>query len=286
MTLYSDLPISEIGPNAANAIEYFLAAIPAGTLRTFLANNGYHKILTAAKVKKDLKELRAMDSSYKGHRLEYTEGIGGDVGTFAVRLDAAQPSPGAPALAQCLRFDFPHEIVIHLGADRMVDLICELAVRFPYSSGSAGYSFNRSGQDEVYEAQEVNAMLKRYSGFEAGDPDMWWYMRGCTPRPQWLNLVGPVVASQLGGIEAIRLKLPDCEFRQVGGGWMIRSARLPIIGDENRRATDIGCLPDVARALSATRVKLNLINDDPEVFDLMKWLAAFDERTSKDWENG
>lgn len=285
LALYTSMPLSEVGPFVANAIEVFIAAIPAGSLRSYLANNGYHKPLTATKIKKDLRELRAVDASYKGYRLEYSEGLEGDVGLFAVRFDGVIASDGLSDTAQYLRFDLPENAEQQFGVEPLVDLCCSLAAQFPFFSGNAGFAFKRSGQAETYESREINAMLVRYLGFEGGYGRQRWHMRNHTPRPNWLSFLGSDLLFQLGGIAKLQNQLPNCQFRQVGDGWVIRAAKYPIIGDVNRQALDIGCLPDVALTLKSTRVCITEMGEDQEIFDAEKWLAAFDDRSPTPWNN-
>jgi hypothetical protein len=108
-------------------------------------------------------------------------------------------------------------------------------------------------------------------------------MREHTFTAHWLNYVDQKLAAKLGGLKQITAKLPDCEVNKLSSGVLIRGARLPPIGDANRGAKDLGCLPDVARVLAPVRCKIDGFGE-PD-FDSLKWLARLDKLPSRKWDN-
>ncbi|MFH0925846.1 MAG: type VI immunity family protein [bacterium] len=119
----------------------------------------------------------------------------------------------------------------------------------------------------------------RYFGFDPSYDDSADDMKGHTFSAHWINLLNNELIEAVGGIDAIENVLPNADIRKLNNGVFIRGAKLPPIGDINRGANDIGCLPDVARLLQPTRIELSGFGS-PD-FDPMPWLARYDEMTSR-----
>ena len=68
---------------------------------------------------------------------------------------------------------------------------------------------------------------------------------------------------------------------------LIRGAKLPPIGDINRKAPDLGWLPEVARILKPTRVDVSAtyLGKAGPSFDALKWIARLDDLDPRPWNN-
>ena len=103
----------------------------------------------------------------------------------------------------------------------------------------------------------------------------------------WLNYIDDGFAESRGGSNTIVKALPECDVRKLKKGVLIRGAKLPPIGDINRKALDLGRLPEVARLLKPTRLTLEgtpFAVKDPN-FDATDWIERMDDLDPRPWDN-
>ena len=286
--LYCDVRTPKMGPNIAEVVTRYLSFIKPASLRTYLSNNGLHKPLSDRQIAKDFKLLRNMPADYEDFRLRYTESVSGDAGTHEIYyisyLDSHAKDGVIPSKLNLLRMEFPIGVLDQVGIEAFIVFLSETAEALPFQSGNAGYAFQRDLTHERDAAKAVVRLLPRYQGFDPSYEDASLDMKNHTLTAHWINLLNHKMITKLGGIQTVRDALPTCEIRELKNGVLIRSARLPPIGDVNQKSPDIGCLPDVARLLRPTRVELAGLGLPSETFDAMAWLARFDTMPSKDWE--
>jgi hypothetical protein len=154
-------------------------------------------------------------------------------------------------------------------------------------SGHAGLTFKTTPGSQGDAASEIFKRLPRYFGFSPCDFSLRNEMLGHTFVAHWLNYVDQGLAASLGGPNAIVSSLPECDVRKLKKGLLIRGAKLPPIGDINRKAPDLGRLPEVSRLLKPTRLDIEttyLANDDP-TFDAGAWIERMDELDARAWDN-
>lgn len=284
LTFYIDEPLAVTCSSAADLIDFFFSIMPKATLRTFKAKDGYYKPLTDRQTAKDLKALRNLPPDYRGFTLDYSEAELGQVGTYAVLIEAMNPSDSRPAVSNMVRLEFPENILEAWGEDRFLQVIRDAAEILPFFSGHAGFAFKHALPLEKQALASIAPLLPRYLGFDTSDYWMATRMRGHTVTSYWINLLGPQLSEKLGGIEAMRAAVGGAEIKSLRNGTWIRGARLPPIGDINHGASDIGQLPDVARLLRPARCP-NPRSGHNANFDINTWLARFDDLPSKNWEN-
>lgn len=130
----------------------------------------------------------------------------------------------------------------------------------------------------------VNQLLPRYHGFDPSYDDARYFLKGRVFGAHWLNLLSSELVQKLGGVDAVRAAVPQAELRPLEHGLLIRSAFRPPVGDVNRQAKDIGCLPDVARLLRPIRFQAAGFGQPREVFDASAWLARYDDKESQPWK--
>ena len=112
-------------------------------------------------------------------------------------------------------------------------------------------------------------------------------MLGHTFAAHWLNYTDDDLTASLGGPKAIAKVLPECDVRKLKKGMLIRGSKLPPIGDINRKAPDLGCLPDVARLLKPTRLAIEetFFATEDENFDATAWIERMDSMDARPWDN-
>jgi hypothetical protein len=286
--LYCDVRTPEMGPSIAEAVTRYLAFIKPTSLRTYLSNNGLHKPLSDRQITKDLKLLRNMPADYEDFRLRYTESLTGDAGTHEIYyisyLDSHNKDAVIPSKLNLLRMEFPLGILDQVDIEEFIAFLIEIANTVPFQSGNAGYAFQRDLTHERDAAKAVARLLPRYQGFDPSYEEASLDMKNHTLTAHWINLLNGKMVAKLGGAKAVRAALPTSDIRELKTGVLIRSARLPPIGDVNQKSPDIGCLPDVARLLRPTRVEMEGLGLPSEAFDAMAWLARFDKMPSKNWD--
>jgi hypothetical protein len=286
--LYCDVRTSEMGPSIAEAVTRYLAFIKPTSLKTYLSNNGLHKPLSARQVTKDLNLLRHMPADYEDYRLRYTDSVTGDAGTHEIYylsyLDSHAKDAVIPSKLNVLRMEFPFGVLDQVGIEEFIAFLIEIADVLPFQSGNAGYAFQRDMTHPRDAALAVVRLLPRYQGFDPSYTDAALEMKNHTLTAHWINLLNDKMVAKLGGVKAVRAALPTSDIRELKNGVLIRSARLPPVGDVNRQSPDIGCLPDVARLLRPTRVEITGFGLPRQTFDAMAWLARFDAMPSKNWD--
>jgi len=285
--LYSDVSTPRMGPSIAEAVTEYLAFIKPAALQAYLANNGYHKPLSDRQITKDLKLLRNMPADYEDYRLRYSESATGDAGTHEIYYESYLDSHNEKknvAATNPFRMEFPFRILDQVGIEEFITFLIRIAEILPFQSGNAGYAFQRDMTHPEDAALAVVRLLPRYQGFDPSYAHACLRMKDHTPSAHWINLLSHKMVAKLGGVKAVRAALPTSDIRELKNGVLIRSARLPPIGDVNRQSPDIGCLPDVARLLRPIRVELTGLGMPRATFDAMAWLARFDTMPSKNWD--
>ncbi|HVE38422.1 MAG TPA: type VI immunity family protein [Planctomycetota bacterium] len=283
---YSTEPIHSLAPVLAKAIEATLAFIPQGTLKAHLAKNGFYKPLSPSLIQKFLKTLKDFPKAMVAWTMDWSEALDGDVGTHAIFFQGSMlANKNLQEETNILRLEFPPDVLETVGTDKVIAFLEQIASFFPFQTAHAGYAFKRSRMDPTVTAKEILKMLPRYSGFDPSYANIRYYMRNHTFTPQWITLLDEEMTKKAGGLEKIRAALPKAEVRKSGKAVLIRAAERPPIGDMNRKAKDIGLLPDVARLLAPTRIERDEFDQDADVFDAAKWLARFDKLKSLDWKN-
>lgn len=286
---YFDVPLLQLAPHIADALEAYLEFIAPEPLHTYYASNGFYRTLTPAKLTKDIKILRNMPRNYEGHEIEYSQGTDGAVGTHAFFFEGyLLNDKDMPRESNLLRMEFSSDMLDFVGLDRFIEFLSRVANLVPFQSGNVGFAFKRSQQDEEESMEEIKKLLPRYLGFDWSDKDALDEMRGCTPTPHWINFLNFKLAKKLGGLNRIKEALPEADIRELDKGLLIRAAKWPPIGDKNRKAKDIGLIPDVARFLRRTRYQPEEVyedDDELEYFDFMAWLARFDTLKARKWDN-
>jgi hypothetical protein len=266
----------------AEGIERYVAYVGPNALSVYSAANGRWKPWTQRQLDKDLRLLKSFPADHQGAHIDYdSDPVPGAYGVAlaASTLDAQIEGEWA----NLLRVDLPATWLDDSPIEEFLTFFETLIEAIEPDSASAGFAFKRT-EGTMQEAKlGVHARLPRYLGFDPCYSLIRYKLRGCTFAAHWLNFVGPRFIDRLGGVETIVEALRECGLRKLKCGVLIRGAELPPVGDVNRGARDLGCLPDVARLLKPTRVSMSAFGEPN--FDASAWLARFDDLPSSPWSN-
>jgi hypothetical protein len=201
----------EIAPAVWRALQTYLRAVPPRSLNWYgsddgdtlpLDNKGWEVIrkqmLERPWGAEWIVELEETDSEVGGYHFEY-DGRKLDADLFRHDEDSTSG----------VLFTFPTEYLLEHGPDHLRALALELARELPFSFGYASLAFV-SPHGLWYAARwELLGYLSRFLGFDL-------YHLGDTSRvigtrargAYWLTFLGQPLLGQLGGIDALRHKLP------------------------------------------------------------------------------
>src|SRR5262249_47412455 len=241
----------------AYGLERYIAFVGLDTLKSYAAKSGMWKSMSKRQLDKDVKHLRDFPNDHAAKHIQYDAGEGGEPGGFGVQISANVYSDVFPDKAGLMRFDLPPEwLEAHQveGVIEFVSGICQIA---RVQSAQVGLTFKTTPGSHDDAKPEILQMLPRYYGFSPCDFSLRNQMLGHTLTAHWLNYVDDELAAMVGGADTIVRALPECDVRKLTKGVLIRGAKLPPIGDINRKAPDLGWLPEVARVLKPTRVDIS-----------------------------
>lgn len=279
---YLTADLRSAGIQIAEVIRQYIRFVGTGALTYFLAENGTFKPLDDRRLQRDLGLLGALparpDLSW-----EYSSAGDGGVGDWRIRIFAADPDEDFPELTSLVRLEFPADAVDRLQLERLVQFIAAAAGALRPQWANAGWGFKRAEPFATEARKAVNQLLPRYLGFDPGFDLAALSMRDHALGAYWLNFLDESLFAKCGGEDTLRDTAPGVQVQRSGSTVMIRASRVPPIGDSNRNAPDLGCMPGVARFLRPVRVALEGLGDDR--FDVRSWLARLDDRPSLPWDN-
>jgi hypothetical protein len=283
--LYSNKSVHDLGSFAADTVELYLEYVGTEVLKTYVGNNGELRDLTVRRLSRDFRQLRTFPKTLGASWIEYDSDPDGWVGEYGVLLYATDFSryDHERESDNLLRLDFPPDYWRQRGLEAFIDFVVRISNTFPIESGNAGYSFKRTTGTKGVATGQINRLLPRYLGFDPCYQNVQYSMRGRTFGAHWINLMDDRLSTALGGFNAIAERLSEADVRQIDHGIFVRGSKVPPIGDSNRRAPDIGWLPEVSRVLKPTRVGLTRMGN--REFDARQWLARFDDMEVRPWDN-
>lgn len=284
---YFKAGVHEVAKELADGIERYVEFVSLDALKSYVAPSGNWKDMTKRQFDKDLKHLRDFPRDHAAIHIEYDSGEGGEPGGFGVNIAAHEDDENYKKRASALRVDFPSQWLDEHGTDEFINFVSEI-VQMPHvQSANVGFTFKSTSGSEGDAMLEVHKRLPRYFGFGPCNRHLRDEMLGHTFAAYWLNYLDDDLAAELGGFKTIAKTLAKCDVRKLKKGVLIRGAKLPPIGDINRKAPDLGCLPEVARLLKPTRLDIESTSFaiEDEDFDAIKWIERMDDMDSRPWDN-
>lgn len=282
-TYYLAAPLRASGPQIAQVLQRYMEFVGPDRLKSYLAENGSYKPLTAKRVQRDLKLLHAMPAG-ADLSWSYSSAEDSGVGDFKFRLRASEPDEDFPELVSILRLEFAQDAIQQFGAERLVSFAAAVASVLQPQSGHVGWAFKRAEGYEGEATKAINRLLPRYLGFDPCYELACLRMRDHSIGAHWIDFVETALFERCGGARALGAAAPQATHQQARDVVMIRAAESPPIGDANRGAGDLAQLPGVARFLAPVQVKLGGLGDAE--FDVSAWLGRFDAVPLADWKNG
>jgi hypothetical protein len=212
----------EVAPAVWRALQIYLRAIPPRSLNWYgsedgdtlpLDDKGWEhirwKMLDRPWGGEWLVELEETDSEVGGYHFEY-DGRKLDADLFCHDEDATSG----------VSFTFPTEYLLEHGPGHLRTLALELARELPFSFGYASLAVVSPHGMWYAARRELLPLLSRYLGldlYRLGETSL---IIGTRARgAYWLTFLGQPLLGQLGGPEALRLKLPfpDVSFQPLDG---------------------------------------------------------------------
>jgi len=270
-------------PRIADSIESYVRLIGKHNLRSYEGEDGSAKTLTDRRVERDLKVLRNLPKSADGYDLLYSSEINGSIGQFGIFVAAHDQDEDFPQQTSLVRFEFGENAFSDFGENALKKFAVASALQLGIQSGNVGFGFKRASGFDEETTKIINRLLPRYLGFDPCYNDAADEMLDHTMTAHWLNFLNNSLFTRCGGRQRFAVIAPSVPIEEIDNLIFIQAARVPPVGDQNMRALDLGCMPDVARFLSPIRVPLDGLGDDE--FDVDSWLARLDEIKSGPWEN-
>jgi hypothetical protein len=295
ITMYSQAEVGEVMIAAADVLEAYLDFVPPGAIAALYEppsdeySPGEYVQFNSSTRRDLLDDLRAGPPSLDvgGDGFELTATSNGHAGDYGAMLGAINFTDAdvANKVTSLLRLELPWNLLDTIEVDEPVDFFERVTKLFPFCSGNAGLSFIYTISYTTPAKEELQKLMPRFHGFDCDYNTAQLRMRGKSPPAHWLNFLDADLVAALGGEEALRSKLSECEVRSVSGGVLIRAAKFPPVVDVNRQGTDIGCLPSVARVLRPVRFDKATFVGLPDAQSGQAWLDRFDDLASGDWDN-
>lgn len=293
LTMYSVAPLAAVMSATADALESYLGYVAPGALASQFDDSEEEAEMLAfdADAQRELLDrLRAGpepdDDENQGVSLFGTgDGQAGNHGFHFAGIEVEQLKEGDKD-ASMLRLELPWDLPAQEGPDAVAAFIAQVAGMFPFCCGNAGLSFSYAAVATEEAIETLQKLLPRYAGFDSMFGAAYLKMRDKSPPAHWINLLDGRLIAALGGEKTLHPALAGCELRGIGKGLMIRAARVPPVVDVNWHGTDIGRLPDVARAILPVRLDAGMFTPMGNEERGLAWLARFDALTSGDWNNG
>lgn len=236
------------------AFEAYLAMVPPGALKWAAVGSGSEEWKPVAKNTFDRCRAQLKPEAVRKRPItsfELTDGDqGGQAPGYGLLVIGNPFDPEVPDEKSLLQAHFPAEVLADANREAFVSQVRELAALLPFVSGYVSPGLHWA---EIFKAQalkQARAVTRRHPGFDVQDNArartyLGTHVRGA----RWLTFLGPELAGQLGGADALRGALPeDVSIETVGHGLMIRAGDAPEIGDASRKV-DTPLLRAVAAAL-------------------------------------
>jgi hypothetical protein len=283
--VYFAAHVHEIAGQLAEGLERYVEFVGLDTLKSYAAKSGIWKPMSKRQLDRDLKHLRNFPDDHVGMRILYDAGEGGEPGGFGVSIASEIYDEVFPKQATLMRLDWPPQGLVERGIDELIDFVATTCQMEYVQSAHVGLTFKTTPGSHGHAKPTILAMLARYYGFSPCEFCLYYRMRDHTLTAHWLNYLSDEMAAALGGPDKIVEALGECEVRKLPTGVLIRGAKLPPIGDINRKAPDLGALPEVARLLKPTRVDITKTYLQAGDFDAVGWIERMDDLYTRSWDN-
>lgn len=282
LSIFYSESIETLGTYIADILEDYVNFIVPNKLETYYASNGTWKQLSGKIFTYTLKALRSLpEEATEFYEFHFGQLPEGSVGAYAAHLKASSLAneKDEPLETNWLLLEFPEDFLNQVSSHEFVQFVLRTANRRKYNSGISGYAFKQPFFTFEYEASiAIARMAMRYIGFDLNNDFIRYEMKDHIYNVSWLNLFGEEIVSALGGVENIKQQLPrTMEIIETSSGILIQIAKFPIIGDVNRKVSDLEPLKQIAAITKTIRVEeADCLNIDDDDSFAERWLSRFD----------
>jgi hypothetical protein len=237
INLYTGVSFYDIPHAILHALDVFLARCPPNCIKHYATETmRAHKPVTnrALNMPRTWFKRGAPQKDYVALELK-----SGDAFQDAPQFKYHIWSVAKSKQAKLISLAFPPQLGLEQ-PDEMATLVGELAEEFPFTSGLAGFAFERSPYSEEQAETYAWRTSMRHPGIDvvripvdakAAGTDA---IRGVN----WLTLVGSELLGSIGGMSNLRAKLPkEIVLIESRHGVIIKAGPAPAIGDVNRADT-------------------------------------------------
>jgi hypothetical protein len=197
---------------------------------------------------------------------------------FLLFYDQEQP----PAMG-VLRLVLPASLLERSPA-AFAQLVAEITAHLDFESGHAGFAlhWDPRGEESLKAEEHIRDVAARYLGIDIPEinttlVNMQDYGEPAFKCVNWITLLGPALAEQLGTPQEVQDALPgDCEVIDMQGRYLIRAGAMPSIGDK-RKKEKLPAYRAVGHLLAPFRLQEHapLFLDDDDATEA--WLSRFDD---------
>lgn len=281
--LFSNDPLSELGPRAADALELYLSEYGGRHLRTKFKQSGQPGEITGKAVKSDLARLRS-SGGIPEYRVIYDSDPSAWVGEWGVFFEGVElpVTPDEADRANFMKFDFQPQFGTVENVEATYNALHRLVSLFGPSYGYASYCLKRSEGTLGSTRKQVTALISRYRGLDPCYLPMRFSMRDRSFAAHWIDVIGNDTARSWGISDQLS-KLSGPVVTSAKNAHILRNATIPELGDANRPGGSQGSIPTIARLLRPFRTPISGLGS-PD-FDVQSWLARYDDLQDGPWDN-
>jgi hypothetical protein len=260
LTLYYGKSTRDLAASVSKLVALYLAAIPAGSIRSIISATGVWRDFTNAGLATRLCKLAAADADYAA--IELKSGEPGNLGEYGFHFfgtDMSHFDIWPREASECV-FEFPLAMLNADQRGRFEQFIAAAADIEPFESGHAGYAFKHLYRTWGNEALEwVAQKAPRFLGVDISNDSFSSFARRRVVNASWITLLGHPLIKELGGEAQIRFQLsPEIRLRSLATGLAIVAGDVPPIGDVSRGAQDLQLLKEVAALTRPVRAALQI----------------------------
>lgn len=278
------VPFADMAPGVEKALDAWLALVPKNTIAwkragASAAEPKPYDARSLAQCKAMLTPAKIAKSDLTSFSLCGPQAFNADYSFYVVGSRELTGPEAIETEANLLEISFPTEHLQPVGNEAFVSFVRSVAEALPYSAGYASLALAYNAESHVGAAGEIIAPLAlRHHGLDVHRHAYTRYdLADLSPGARWLTFLGEKLVNQLGGVEALKARVPSVTVEPVGAGLMLRAGAEPEIGDVNEgRNTPL--LRTVAHAIEPVtmfgcRELLPLFAENPDTLD--RWERRF-----------
>jgi hypothetical protein len=260
-------------------LERFIQVIPPHTLKWVVGSatgEEWREIseTTINRLKESLSPEGARKRKLTAFRLNDS---GLDAPVYSFELVGKPMHEELPDSVTLVQMTFPLEVLDEDNLETFISDVREFAQLAQPTSGYCAPVLLSAEMCRGKAFQEIKAIAMRHWGYDVQMNNVTRLDIGKKTRgARWITFLGLELTEQLGGIEALKQRLPrPITVEKIETGVLIRAGRLPEVGDVNYRI-ETPLLRKVAKVLEP----ITLFDE----IDLLSNFANFDEGTLRRWE--